>query len=348
MKTVSIRKTFTRLAALAVTGVFAATIAVGATQAAELTVYTAVEADDLKKYAATFNESHPDIKINWVRDSTGIVTAKLLAEKDNPQADVIWGLAGTSLMLMKAEGMSHPYAPAGVEKLDPNFVDSANPPHWTGMDAWIATVCVNNIELEKNNLPMPASWKDLTKPVYKGHVVMPNPNSSGTGFLDVSSWLQIFGEDGGWDFMDGLHKNISWYTHSGSKPCRQAAAGETTIGVSFMFRGAKLIAKGAPITLVLPSEGVGWEMEASMIIKGTKNLDAAKTLMDWSISKEANMMYNDAYAVVAYPGVAKPVPHMPEGLLEAMLDNDFEYAANNRKRVLAEWQKRYDSKSEAK
>ena len=59
--------------------------------ATELTVYTAVEAEDLKRYAAAFNEDYPDIQINWVRDSTGIVTAKLLAEKDNPKADVIWG-----------------------------------------------------------------------------------------------------------------------------------------------------------------------------------------------------------------------------------------------------------------
>jgi len=244
--------------------------------------------------------------------------------------------------------MAHPYAPAGVDKLDKNFVDSVNPPHWVGMDAWIASVCVNTIELKKNNLPMPGSWKDLTKPVYKGHVVMPNPNSSGTGFLDVSSWLQIFGEGGGWDFMDGLHKNISWYTHSGSKPCRQAAAGETTIGVSFMFRGARLKGKGAPIEIILPSEGVGWDMEASMIMKGTKKLDAAKKLMDWSISKEANVMYNSAYAVVAYPGVAKTVKHMPAGLLKAMIKNDFDFAANNRKRILKEWQSRYDVKSEAK
>lgn len=314
----------------------------------ELLVYTAIEADDLKRYAEVFNESYPDIEIKWVRDSTGIITAKLLAEKDNPQADVVWGVSATSLMLMKTEGMSHPYAPVGVEILDKNFVDSVNPPHWIGLDAYIASVCVNTIEAEKNGLPMPKSWKDLTKPIYKGHVVMPNPNSSGTGFLDVASWLQIFGEDGGWEFMDGLHKNIAWYTHSGSKPCRQAAAGEATIGVSFMFRGAKLKAKGAPIEIILPSEGVGWEMEAAMIMKGTKNLDAAQKLMDFSVTKAANVMYNVNYAVVAYPGIAKPVKHMPSGLLEAMIDNDFEFAANNRKRILKEWQRRYDSKSEPK
>ncbi len=323
-------------------------IAISSLSAATLTVYTAIEAEDLKKYAARFNEEHPDIEIKWVRDSTGIVTAKLLAEKDNPQADIIWGLAGTSLLLMKGEGMLDPYSPKGIEKLNPKFVDKSNPPSWVGMDAWVAAVCFNTIEAEKNKLPMPTSWQDLTNPVYKGHIAMPNPSSSGTGFLDVSSWLQIFGKDDGWKFMDGLHENIDHYTHSGSKPCKQAARGEVALGVSFAFRGAKSKAKGAPLEIVIPSEGIGWEMEAAAIIKGTKNLDAAKTLMDWLISENANKMYNEGYAVVGIQALAKPVEHFPANIPESMIDNDFDWAASNRKEILAEWQKRYDSKSEPK
>ena len=96
----------------------------------QLTVYTAVEAEDLKRYAAAFNEDYPDIQINWVRDSTGIITAKLLAEKNNPQADLIWGLAATSLLLMKSEGMLEAYAPKGLDKLDPKFRDQDDPPFW--------------------------------------------------------------------------------------------------------------------------------------------------------------------------------------------------------------------------
>ena len=316
--------------------------------AGELTVYTAIEAEDLKKYAAKFNEDHPDITVKWVRDSTGIVTAKLLAEKDNPQADVIWGLAATSLLLMKGEGMLEAYAPEGVKLLDPKFVDKSSPPSWVGMDAWVASVCYNTVEAGKANLKPPTSWKDLLDPMYKGHLIMPNPNSSGTGFLDVSSWLQMFGEDGGWKFMDGLHDNIARYTHSGSKPCKLAAAGEIPIGISFAFRGAKSKAKGAPLDVIVPSEGVGWDMEATAIVAGTDNIADAKTLLNWSITKKANEMYNAGYAVVAYPGVAKPVKHFPENLLEKMIDNDFEYAANNRKRILTEWQKRYDGKSDPK
>ena len=325
----------------------AATVLAGPAAAqTELTVYTAVEAEDLKKYAEAFEAANPDIKINWVRDSTGVVTAKLLAEKNNPQADAIWGLAATSLLLLKSEGMLEPYAPQGVDQLDPKFVDKSDPPQWTGMDAWVAAICFNTVEAEKLGLPQPTSWKDLTDPVYKGHVVMPNPNSSGTGFLDVSSWLQMFGEEEGWAFMDALDQNIARYTHSGSKPCKMAGAGETPVGISFAFRGAKEKAAGAPIEIIVPEEGVGWDMEASAIVAGTDAPEAAQKLMDYTITREANEMYNVGYAVVAMPGVAQPVEHFPEGLVDAMIDNDFEWAANNRERILKEWIKRYDAKSE--
>ncbi len=350
----SSRRRFGPLLAGTALGVAAITMAISlgaitpAKAETELTVYTAVEAEDLKRYAAAFNEDYPDIKINWVRDSTGIVTAKLMAEKNNPQADVVWGLAATSLMLLGGEGMLEPYAPVGLDKLDPKFRDAANPPSWTGMDAWIAAICYNTVEAGKLGLPQPTSWKSLINPVYKGHLIMPNPNSSGTGFLDVSSWLQIFNEEGGWKYMDALHANISRYTHSGSKPCKLAASGETPIGISFAFRGAKSKAKGAPLEIIIPEEGVGWDMEATSIMKGTAKLEAAKKLVDWSITEKANRLYNEGYAVVAYPGIAKPVEHFPVGIEDKMIDNDFAWAAANRKAILAEWQKRYDSKSDPK
>ncbi len=221
-------------------------------QKTELLVYTALETDQLKAYADAFNKAVPDVEIKWVRDSTGVITSKLIAEKANPQADVVWGLAATSLLVLESDGMLLPYAPAGLAAIGAAYKDSKNPPAWWGMDVWGATVCFNTVEAAKMNLPKPETWQDLTKPIYKGKIVMPNPASSGTGYLDVTSWLQIMGEQNGWKFMDGLHENIAQYTHSGSKPCVQAGAGEFPIGISFEYRANTIKAKGGPIDLDLP------------------------------------------------------------------------------------------------
>jgi iron(III) transport system substrate-binding protein len=317
-------------------------------QKTELLVYTALETDQLKAYEEAFNKEVPDVAIKWVRDSTGVITAKLIAEKANPQADVIWGVAATSLLILEQDGLLLPYAPKNIANILPAYKDSKNPPAWWGMDVWGATVCFNTVEAAKMNLPKPETWQDLTKPVYKGKIVMPNPASSGTGYLDVTSWLQIMGEQNGWKFMDALHDNIAQYTHSGSKPCVQAGNGEFPIGISFEYRANTIKAKGGPIDLIFPKEGLGWDMEAFAIMKNTKKLDAAKKLADWASSNAAMQQYAKNYAIVAVAGVAQPLPNVPADYEKRLVKNDFPWAAKNRDRILAEWNKRYDSKSEPK
>jgi iron(III) transport system substrate-binding protein len=320
-----------------------------AAAASKLTVYTALENEQLGPYKAAFEADNPGVEIQWVRDSTGIITAKLLAEKDNPQADVVWGVAASSLMILDKQQMLEAYAPKGVEAIKPTFKDAKTPPAWVGMDAWMAAICFNTVEAAKKNLSKPTSWSDLLKPEYKGLVVMPNPASSGTGFLAVSGWLQMMGNEAGWKYMDGLNDNVAVYTHSGSKPCKMASAGEYPIGISIEYTGAQQKSSGAPIDVILASEGAGWEMEATAIVKGTKNLEAAKKLADWAATRKANELYVNYYAVTAYPGVSKQMPNYPANAEMMMIKkNDFTWAAKNRDSILAEWSKRYDAKSEPK
>lgn len=313
-----------------------------------LNVYTALETDQLKAYQESFNKSYPDIEIKWTRDSTGIVTAKLLAEKNKPVADVIMGVAASSMVVFDHEGMLQPYAPANIKAINPRFTSGAANPSWVGMDVWGAAICYNAVEAAKQGLPRIENWKDLLKPEFKGKVVMPNPNSSGTGFLDVTAWLQMFGEKGGWDYMDKLHENVAVYTHSGSKPCVMAGAGEFPVGISFEYRANTVRAKGAPIDVVFPSEGLGWDIEAIAIVKETPRMDAAKKLADWASTREANELYAKNFAVVAISGITTRLKHVPSDYEKRLVKNDFQWMGKNRDAILTEWQKRYSAKSEPK
>jgi iron(III) transport system substrate-binding protein len=312
----------------------------------KVVIYTAKENEEIEEFIPVAEAAMPDLELEVLRLSTGDLTARLLAEKDNPQADAIWGTAATSMIIFKNEDMLEPYAPEGLEELQTGLVDPSDPPSWVGVDAYLTAFCFNTIAAAEHDLPMPTSWEDLLDPVYEGHLVMPNPASSGTGFMFVSSVLQGLGEEEGWAFLDGLHKNMAIYTKSGSKPCKMAGAGEFPIGISFAFVAARLQKDGAPLEFSLPSEGAGFEVEANGLMKGAKNPEGAKRFLDWAISDEAMNLYAKYFAVVAKPGF--PVPEgMPQDTPERLFPMDFQWSSDNRDALLEEWTNRYAAKTES-
>jgi iron(III) transport system substrate-binding protein len=303
-------------------------------------IYTALEPEQITEYMKAANKSLPNLDVKMLRLSTGDISARFMAEKDNMQADLIWGVAATNMLIFKNAGLLEPYAPKGLERVQPLFRDKATPPSWVGIDIFMSAFCFNTEVAKKASLPAPTSWADLTKPAYKGQVVMPNPASSGTGYLSVVSVLQRLGEQKGWEYLDALHKNIAEYTKSGSKPCKDAAAGERAIGVSFEYVAAKQKKDGAPVEMVIPKEGAGYEMEANALTKKGKANAAAKQFLDWAISDEAMAMYAKYFAAVAVAGF--PVPEgLPKDVGKVVHPNDFDWSAKNRDRILAEWTRRY-------
>ena len=231
----------------------AALTAPAVAQKTKLTVYTALENDQLGAVQGRDREGGADVEVEWVRDSTGVITARFLAEKDNPKADIVLGLAASSLLLFKKAGLLEAYQPKGAEALKPAFRSSDG--SWTGQDAFLGVICYNTVEGQKAGLAPPKSWKDLTDAKYKDKLVMPHPASSGTGYLTVAAWMQLMGEAEAWKFMDALHQNIAVYTHSGSAPCVQAAKGERVAGIAFDMRAAREKTNGAPIEIISPVGG---------------------------------------------------------------------------------------------
>jgi len=312
-----------------------------------ITVYTALEDDEIQAYLSHFKEKHPDIGIKLVRDSTGVISAKLLAERDNPQADVVWGLALTNLLVCEEAGILAGYNPVGLEYIKEGFKDEKHDEaRWVGIKAWMTGIVGNTIELKARNLNLPQSYEELADERYRGLVVMPNPASSGTGFLTISAIFQLMGEEEGWAYLDRLNRNIAMYTHSGSKPAKLAGQGEFPIGVSFAYRGFKQKAAGEPVETAFPKEGAGWELEANALVKKGRINPKAKVFLDWAISREVMDLYSKIYPLIA-ADIPVVVPDgYPADPASVLIENDFEWAAANRQRILEKWSARYDGKSE--
>ena len=156
-------------------------------------VYTSLENEEIVDYLELAKKELPDLDIQAIRLSTGELGARMLAEKDNPQADCIWGWAVTNTSEFVPKGMLVPYKPKGWDKIPDNFKDPKG--YWTAIDLYAAAFVGNTKVLEKDGLSMAKSWNDLLKPDYKGKLIMPNPASSGTGFLQVASLLVMLDPD---------------------------------------------------------------------------------------------------------------------------------------------------------
>lgn len=319
-------------------------LALGAARAGEITVYTSLEEDDAKIYLQAFNKVEPDIKVNMLRLSTGDLGARMLAEKSNPQHDVIWGWAATQMVDPRIMEMLEPYSPKGIEEVKTSFKDPDG--KWFATTGYFAAFCVNTEVLEKNGLPMPSSWEDLLDPAYKGQLIMPNPASSGTGYLQISSILQMKGEEAGWEFLKQLDKNMGQYIKSGSKPCKLTRVGEYAVGASFAFIAVKSIAKGYPIKMVIPAEGAGYEMEVSGLMKTSDNKEDAKKFLDWLLTPEAAKLYGERAAMTVVPGaVQTPIAReagIPADVSTVLYDMDFKWSAENKARIVAKWKELFE------
>lgn len=310
-------------------------------QAGTVTAYTALEEDEIKEYLAAAKKDLPDVDVKVLRLSTGDLGARILAEAANPQHDVIWGWALTNTLDPRITALLEPYSPKGSDKLAAK--DKAADGKWFTTTGYMAAFCVNTEVLKAKKLPMPTSWKDLTNPAYKGEVVMPNPVSSGTGYLQIAALIQSRGNDEGWKLIKAMDGNVAQYIKSGSRPCKAARAGEFAIGTSLAFAAMQSVDEGYPVKMVIPTDGAGYELEASGLMASSKNKADAKRFLDWTLSPGAAQLYTKYKEIVTVPGVpqskAAAAAGLPADLSKVLYPMDFAKSAKERDAILGTWQK---------
>ena len=270
---------------------------VAAAEPGELVLYTASNPKIEKVMMEAFQKKYPDIKVSAVNLSTGPITERAIAERENPQADVIWMINGIALEQLKAAGALEPYVPENSPVVE-EFRDDDG--FYMGHNATVMAMAVNTKLLEEKGLPMPTTWEDLVKPVYKGAITIAAPTKSGTGLSIFSTMVDVFG----WNFVDNLHQNIFQYNSSGSAAARQTASGETVIGLSYDGAILQQVDAGRSVEMVIGriSPNV---VEGAGLLAGAKHPKEGKLFLDWLFSKDGAEALGPFIGIGAVPGYGK-------------------------------------------
>lgn len=308
----------------------------------EVVVYCTVQEEWCRPMVAAF-EKATGIKVLMTRKSSGEFYAQIKAEAANPRGDIWWGGTGDPHLQAAEEGLTEPYKSPRMAELQDWAVRQweASKGRTVGVYAGALGYSYNTPQLAKKGIPEPKCWADLTKPAFKDEVQVANPNSSGTSYTMLATFVQLWGEEKAFDFLKALHRNINQYTKSGAAPARAAATGESLVGITFQHDAVVQKVNGAPVTIVSPCEGTGYEIGSMSIIKGAKNMENAKKWYDWALSPEAQNVGPSAkvsYQVPSNRNASAP-PGSPNLSEIKLINYDFaKYGSSaERTRLLKRW-----------
>lgn len=309
--------------------------------AGELVVYCSVQEEWCRPMVQGF-ERATGIKVSMTRKSSGETFAQIKAEAANPRGDVWWGGTGDPHLQAAEEGLTETYKSPKLAELLPSAVSQAEQSKFrtVGIYAGALGYSFNKEQLAKKKLTAPKCWADLAKPEFKDEVQVADPNSSGTAYTMLATFVQLWGEDKAFAFMKAMHKNVNQYTKSGAAPARAAATGETLIGITFLHDAVTQAVKGAPVQIVAPCEGTGYEIGSMSIIKGAKNLSNAKKWYDWALTPEAQKIAVAAQSYQVPSNKKSEVPAQSPKLDQIkLIDYDFaKYGSKaERTRLLKKW-----------
>ncbi len=284
-------------------------------------------------------EKATGVKVNFVRFSSGEALARVIAEKNNPRVDVLFGGPVETHAAGIKEGIFESYKPPAFAALPARFKHPDG--QWVAMADDPLVFMSSNKFLKDASLKPPASWEDLLHPAYKGMLQMADARTSGTAVTRIFSILEVNGRDEtkAFEYMKKKRPNVQIYTKSGGGGTLPVGLGQAGAGIFFIVDALDTKAKGYDVSISFPKEGIGTAAEAIALIKGAKNPELGKKLIDWATSP-AMQRHFATYKinfVPAHPEVAVE-PSLAEVLRGAKIfPIDAEYAGANRKRIVERW-----------
>ena len=311
-------------------------------QADELVLYCSPQEEWCQQVVTEF-ERETGIRVAMTRKSSGETYAQIKAEADNPRGDVWWGGTGDPHLVAAEEDLTEAYDSPMLPELHDWAIAQyeASDGRTVGIYAGALGFGYNTELVEAAGIEPPQCWADLIKPEFKGEVQIANPASSGTAYTALATFVQMMGEEEGFQYLKDLHANVNQYTRSGSAPITAAARGETMIGIVFQHDAVTQKVAGFPIEVVSPCEGTGYEIGSMSLIQGSRNPENARAFYDFVLRPDIQSMAREvaAYQVPSNRNAEAP-PESPDFDTITLIDYDFKTHGSSevRARLLERWE----------
>lgn len=300
-----------------------------------LNVYTIMPEKYATQVFAAFT-ADTGVKVNFIRLSSGEALARIVAEKANPQVDCLWGGPADTYEAGVLQGVFEAYKPKESDKVPAKFRSATN--YWMGIGVIPLCFLSNEKFLKEKGLNPPASWNDLLAPAYKGALQMADARTSGTATERIYTLVKVFGNKEAFAYQKKLHQNIQLYTKSGAGGAMPIATGQAASGVFYIVDALDIQQQGYPVVVSYPKEGVTYGVEATGILKGAKNLESAKKLMDWASTKALGevMVAKKINYIPTRPDVKVENPALDMSKVK-LIDADITWKGENRQEFIERW-----------
>src|SRR5574343_1350562 len=329
--------------------VLLATTQAAQAQSGEFNMICSAQAAWCNMLAVTFEKSQ-GVKVNMTLKGSGEAIAQIMAERANPKTDLWFGGTGDPHLQAAEQNLTMEYKSPTLPRLHDWAQKQAQQSGYKTVGIYSGPLGFgyNTELLAKKKLAPPKTWGDLLKPEYKGEIQVANPASSGTAYTMIATLVQLMGEDKAFDYLAKLHKNIATYQRSGVGPIKAVARGEAAISISFVHDGPGEKAQGFPLETVTPTDGTGAEIGSMSIIKGARNLDAAKAFYEWALTPSAQEL---AAATLQFQlpsnKNAKVDPRVPDFRKIKMINYDYAKKGQTaeRRRLIQRWEREVNNQA---
>ncbi|MTH78544.1 ABC transporter substrate-binding protein [Paracoccus aestuariivivens] len=282
-----------------------------AASAETLKLYTSQPNEDARKTVEAFEAAHPGTKVDWVRDGTTQLMARMAAEiaAGAGQPDVLLIADTVTLEGMAHEGKLAAYKSPEAAAYDPALYSPEGYYHSTKL-------ITTGIAYNTGATAVPTAWADLVKPDYKGMVAMPSPLYSGAALIHLATLTAAPAL--GWSYYEALAANDTLADGGNGGVFKAVAAGEKPYGVLVDYMALRAKAEGSPIDFVFPTEGVTYVTEPVAIMAGAANKADAEKFVDFVLSEAGQNLVVEMGYIPARNGIASPEGFPARGDIKLM------------------------------